>query len=53
MSDTTSIDDLPMSSQHNHLGGFGGGGMGGGMGGQGVGGGTSVMFFWSLIFCPL
>jgi len=32
MNDTTSIDDLPMSSQHNHLGGFGGGGGGGGGG---------------------
>jgi hypothetical protein len=30
MGDTTSIDDLPMSSQHNHLGNFGGGGGGGG-----------------------
>jgi len=26
MGDTTSIDDLPMSSQHNHLGNYGGGG---------------------------
>jgi len=43
MSDTTSIDDLPMSSQHNHLGGFGGGGMGSGMGG-GAGGSSSMVY---------
>jgi len=36
MGDTTSIDDLPMSSQHNHLGGFNGN-----VGGH-VGGATMV-----------
>jgi hypothetical protein len=34
MSDTTSIDDLPLSSQNSHLGHFGGGGGGGGGGGN-------------------
>jgi hypothetical protein len=42
MSDSTSIDDLPMSSQNNHLGNFGGGG--GGVGGIGGGGGNTFTY---------